>query len=149
MNDYTSDLLFHEGHKATANMQLSPYQHREIVYGAKQQLAPDNITTPRLNEAGIKRVQRIFGALLYYARAVDNKLLVALSAISSQQAASTANTATAVHQLLDYVATYPADGLVFRASGMALAAHADAGFHNESRSHSCAGAHIYLSEVDA
>ena len=32
---------------------------------------------------------------------------------------------------------------------MALAAHADAGFNNESRARSRAGAHIYLSEADA
>ena len=57
--------------------------------------------------------------------------------------------ATAAHQLLDYVATYPSDGLVFHASGMSLAAHADSGFNNESRSRSRADAHIYLFEVDA
>ena len=45
--------------------------------------------------------------------------------------------------------TYPDDGLVFRASGMSLSAHSDAGFNNESRSRSSAGAHIYLSEEDA
>ena len=149
MNKYISNLLFRKGHKAPVKKQLSPYQRREIVYGAKQQLSPDNDTSPRLNEAGIKHVQRIVRALLYYMRAVDNKLLVDLSAIWSQQAAATENTETAVHQLLDYVATYLADGLVFRASGMALAAHANVGFNNESRSRSRAGAHIYLSEVDA
>ena len=90
MNDYIGDLLFSEGHKAPAKSQLSPYQHREIVYGAKQQLAPDNDTSPRLDQAGIKRVQRITGSLLYYTRAVDNKLLASLSAIGSQQAAETA-----------------------------------------------------------
>ena len=149
MNDYIGDLLFREGHKAPAKTQLSPYQHREIVYGAKQHLAPDNDNYPRFDKAGIKRMQQIVGALLYYARAVDNNLLVALSVIGSQQAAATANAATDVHHLLDYLATYPSDGLVFRASGMALAAHAYAGFNNESRSRSRAGAHIYLSEVDA
>ena len=147
MKDYIRDLLFCKGHKAPAKTQLSPYQHRKIVYGAKQQLAPDKDTSLRLDEAGIKRAQSIVGALIYYARAVENKLLVALSV--SQQAASTTNTATAVHHLLDYVDTYPADGLFFRSSGMDLAAHANAGFNNESRSCSHAGAHIYLSEVDA
>ena len=31
---------------------------------------------------------------------------------------------------------------------MALEDHADAGFHNESKSHSLAGSHIFLSEND-
>ena len=149
MNEYISDLLFREGHKAPAKNQLSPYQHREIVFRFKQHLAPDKDTSPGLDEAGIKRVQHIAGAFLYYARAVDKNLLVDLSAIGSQQATATANTATAVHQFLDYVSTYPLDGLLFRSSGMALAAHADAGFNNESRFRSRAGAQIYLSELDA
>ncbi len=48
--------------------------------------------------------------------------------------------------LLDYVVTYPNDGIVYQASNMILCAHSDAGFLNESKAHSRAGAHIYLSE---
>ena len=149
MVNYICDLLFREGHKAPAKPQLSPHKHREIVYGAKQQFSQAADDSAKLDAAGIKRVQRIVGAILYYARAVDNKLLVGLSAIGSQQAAATEMTAAAIKHLLDYVATYPDDGLVFRASGMSLSAHSDAGFNNESRSRSRAGAHIYLSEEDA
>ena len=58
----------------------------------------------------------IIGSLLYYARAVDNKLLTTLSTISSQQVKATEHTARAVHQLLNYVATYPSDGITYRAS---------------------------------
>ena len=55
---------------------------------------------------------------MYYGRAVDNKLLPALSAIGAQQAAATVNTNRAVAPLPDYVATYPADGIVYRAKGV-------------------------------
>ena len=65
-------------------------------------------------------------------RAVNNKLLVALSSIGYQQSAATEYTAAAIEQLFDYVATYPNDGIIFRKSDMILAAHADAGFLNES-----------------
>jgi hypothetical protein len=58
-------------------------------------------------------IQEIVGALLYYARAVDNKRLVALSAIAARQAKATIATEQAVHLLLDYVATYPNDGIVY------------------------------------
>ena len=78
----------------------------------------------------------------------NNKLLVALSAIGAQQAAATEDTVSAIEQLLDYVATYPDDGILFRKSDMILAVHANAGFLNESRSRSIAGAHIFLSEND-
>ena len=77
---------------------------------------------------GIKRIQCIIGSLLYYAQAVDNKLLATLSAISSQQEKATENTAKAVNQHLDYVATYPSDGITYHARDMILAAHSDAVF---------------------
>ncbi len=44
-----------------------------------------------------------------------------------------------VHTLLDYMATYPNDGIVYRASDMVLCAHADAGYLNETKSRSRAG----------
>ena len=87
--------------------------------------------SPPLNEKGIKRIQDIVGALIYVGRAVNNKLLVALSEIGAQQASAIEDTAAAIAQLLDYVATYPNDGILFRKSDMILAAHADAGFLNE------------------
>jgi hypothetical protein len=73
---------------------------------------------------------------------------VALSAIAAQQATATLATEQAAHLLLDYVATYPNDGIVYRASDMILCAHSNAGFLNETNSHSQAGAHIFLSEND-
>ena len=50
--------------------------------------------------------------------------------------------------LLDYLATYPNDGITYRTSDMVLCGHSDAGFNNESRSCSRAGAHIFLLEDD-
>ena len=79
-------------------------------------------------------------------RAFNNKLFVALIEIGAQQAAAAENTAAAIEQLLDYVATYSNDGILFRKSDMILVAHADAGFLNESRARSRADAHILLSE---
>ena len=79
-------------------------------------------------------------------RAVNNKLLVELSEIGAQQEAATEDTAEAIEQLLDYVATYPNDGILFIKSDMILAAHSYAGFLNESISKSRSGAHIFLSE---
>ena len=103
-------------------------------------------TSPPLNYKGIKRVQGIVGVLLYLGRAFNNTLLVSLSAIGAQHEAATKETADEIGKLLDYVATYPDDGILFRKSDMILAAHLDAGFLNESKSRSRAGAHIFLSE---
>ena len=86
---------------------------------------------------------------MWIGRAVNNKLLVALSAIGSQQALATEDTHKAIHQLLNYCATYPANGIVYRSSDLVLAAHSDTGFANETKPRSRAGAHIFLSENDS
>jgi hypothetical protein len=84
--------------------------------------------------------------VIYYPWAVDNKLLVALSAIAAQQSCATIATKQAVHLPLDYVTTYPSDGIIYQASDMVLCVHLDSGFLNETNSCSCARAHIFLSE---
>ena len=128
--------------------QLSPHKHREVIYGAKEQLNPEDNTTPPLDSQVTERVQGIIGTLLYYDRAVNNKLLVGLSAIESQQAATTQRNNEAINKILDYCATYPEDVILYCSSDMVLCTHYDAGFHNESKGRSRAGAHILLSEND-
>ncbi len=76
----------------------------------------------------------------------DNKLIVALSAFAARQAKATIATEQAVDLLLDYVATYPNEGIVYHASDIKPCAHADAGFLNKTNSCRRAGSHIYLSE---
>ena len=149
MKGYISKVLLKYGHPIPNKPQLSPHKHREVIYGAKEQLAPEDDTTPPLYSQGTKRVQGIVGALFYHARAVDNKLLVGLSAIISQQASATQRTNEAINQILDYCATYPSDGILYLSSDMVLCAYSDTGFHNESKGRSRAGAHIFHSENDA
>ena len=149
MDGYFAKVLHKYGHPRPKKPQLSPYKHRTVLYGAKEQLAPEDDTTPPLDSQGTKLIQGIVGALLYYAQAVDNKLLVGLSAIRSQQAAATQRTNEAINQILDYCATYLTDGILYRSSDMVPCAHSDAEFHNKSKGCSRAGAHIFLSEKDA
>ena len=74
-------------------------------------------------------VQQIVGALIYYSRALNNKLLVALSAIGAHQASTTVKTRKEIKQLLDYCATYPDDDIVYRSSDNILTAHSNSGFN--------------------
>ena len=64
---------------------------------------------------------------------MNNKLLVALSAIGPQQASATEDTNKAIHHLLEHWATYPYNGILYRYSDMILAGHSDDGFNNETR----------------
>ncbi len=92
----------------------------------------DKDTLAPLLPVCIKCIQKIIGSLLYYAQAVDNKQLVALNAISARQAKVTIHTEQLVEMLLNYFATHPNDGIVYRASDMVLCAHADAGYLNKT-----------------
>ena len=149
MDGYIHDVRTRFGHPDPKKPQHSPHKHREIVYGAKAQLIADDIDdSPPLDAAGIKKVQGIVGCILYYARAVDNKLLCTVSAIGMKQASATQHTLAACNQLLDYCATYPNDGITFKASKMIACAHSDASYASEAQSRSRAGAHIFLSNDD-
>jgi hypothetical protein len=148
MPGYTENLLIKFKHPRPSKPRLSPYKCIPIFYGAKAQLTPKANASERLDKHRKRRIQEIVSLLLYYAQAVDNKLLVALSAITACQSFATVATEQAVHLLLDYVATYLADGIVHRSSDMILCVHANTGFLNETNSHSHAEAHIFFLEND-
>jgi hypothetical protein len=82
MEDYINTVLTKYSHPR-------PNKAAPIIYGAKVQYSEDSDNSAPLGEPGIRRVQGIVGALLYYACEVDNKLLHALSKIGTQQAAAT------------------------------------------------------------
>eukprot|EP00957_Ditylum_brightwellii_P196607 14979868-Ditylum_brightwellii.AAC.1 len=134
IKNYICDLLLHVGHIMPPKKQLLPHKHCEINYGAKEQYTHTASPGPELDKKCVK--------------AVNNKLLVALNMIGIQQASATEVTNKAVAMLLEYVATYPNDRILYRASDMVLAAHADAGFHNETKGCSRARAHIFLAKND-
>ena len=77
------------------------------------QYAAEDDDSPPLDSDGILRVQSIVGAMMFYGRAVNNNLLVALSELGQQQASATQATKDAILRLLDYVATYPSEGITF------------------------------------
>ena len=72
MKNYINKVLLKYGHPKPTKPQLSPHKHTEIQYGATAQYAHALNTSPQLDEAGIKWVQGIMGALLYYAWAIAN-----------------------------------------------------------------------------
>ena len=85
-----------------------------------------NTTAPPLDDNGILRYQSIVGELLYYSHSIDKKLLVVLSKFVQQQDTAMGATNDSIHQILDYVATYPNNGITYRASCMVLSVHSDA-----------------------
>ena len=148
MTGYIDKLLIKYGKPWTHKPQLSPHKHSEETYGSKEKLTHEEDTSPALDNKVNKHIHGIFGARLYYAREVDNKLLVGLSAIGDQQVAIIQHTNEEIHQLLNYSATYPTNGILYLSNDIVLCAHSDKGFHNKSKYRSRAGAHIFLSKND-
>ncbi len=111
MPGYIHNICTRYRHLMPTKHQLSPHKHCEIIFGQTTQLTHVNPYSPPLSTEGVLRSQGIIGALLYYAHAVDNKLLATLSTLSSQQATATEATDAAMNQLLDYFTMYPDDGI--------------------------------------
>ena len=123
----------------------APHRYNIPAYGQKIQLAPDEDTSPKLTQKEKQRIQQIVGSLLYYGRAVDPTILVALGSIASQQNQPTKTTAESVTKLLNYVATYPNAIIRYNKSDMILHVHSDASYLSEPKARSRAGGHFYLS----
>ena len=49
MKGYIAKVLLRYGHPSPNKPQLSPHKHREVIYGAKEKLAPEYDTTPPLD----------------------------------------------------------------------------------------------------
>jgi len=94
-------------------------------------------------------MMQITGTLLYYARAIDPTMHVALSTITSQQAKVTGETATKIRHLLDYAATHPDATIRYRPSDMILKQHSDASYLSEAKARSRHARLFYLGDIDA
>ncbi len=94
-------------HEHPTRPQHCPFAPPPKQYGSAAQTATPLDTSDALPADKIKHLQGIIGSILYYARAVDMTVLMALSTIASKQAKGTQNTMKQATQLLDYLATHP------------------------------------------
>ena len=89
----------------------------------------------------------MIGTILYYARAVDDTILVSLGTLASKQSAATEATSAATMQLLNYCATHPDAVVRFHASGMQLAIDSDASYLSESEALSRVAGYHFLTDA--
>eukprot|EP00804_Cyclotella_cryptica_P004178 CCRYP_014547-RA/>CCRYP_014547-RA protein AED:0.45 eAED:0.45 QI:0/-1/0/1/-1/1/1/0/144 len=107
MPRYIHKVLQRFQHPVPSSPQNCPYKPYPKRYGAAAQYPIPTDDSAPLDSDGQKRIQQIVGALLYYARAVDNTILLSLSAIAREQAHPTQLTQKCCRQLLDYCASHP------------------------------------------
>ena len=145
MPGYIEKALQRFNHPTPKKPEHAPHAWTKPQYGSKIQMtAPPDSTQP-LDKTGIKRLQEIIGTLLFYARAVDSTMLVALGTLAAAQTKGTEATAKACTKLLNYAATHPNATLCYHASDMLLYIHSDASYLSESEARSRAGGIFFLS----
>jgi hypothetical protein len=127
----------------------SPAVYKAPKYGKKLPELIIEDESPMLSISEITTLQEIIGTLLFYARAVDYTILTAVSHVSSRQAKPTQEVMNDAFRILQYVASYPAHKLVFKACDMQLRGHSDASYLTRSNSRSVAGGIFYCSDVDS
>ena len=111
----------------------------------KRQFAKVDDASPLLSPSRKKQVQQIVGSLLYYSRAVDPTMLVALNEIAAKQAAPTQATLDQCGMLLDYARTYKNAKLRFRKSDMILHVESDAAYLVQPNARSRIAGYYFLS----
>jgi hypothetical protein len=144
---YAIKNLTRYNHPPPLKPQHCPYTPNPIVYGKDNQAPTPGDTSPLLDAAGKRRIQQIVGSFLYYARAVDPTILMALSAIAAQQSAPTEETLARVNQFLDYMWTHPDAKIRYRASDMILNVHSDASYLSAPKARSRAGGYFFLGSI--
>jgi hypothetical protein len=122
-----------------------PPATKPIIYGPQSPIVSDSDDTPRISPSGVTQLQQIVGSFLYYTRAVDSSMLVALGSLASAQSRATVNTELAVTQFLDYAANHPLDTVRLHASPMTLAIHSDTSYLSEPAALSRISGIFYLS----
>ncbi len=115
---------------------------QEILADLQTPLAVNS--SPLLDEKGLKRVQKIVGSILYYARAVDMTVLMALSAIPVEQTKAMAKTMGRCIQLLNYLASNSEAKVRYYASNMVMNIHSDASYLSKIRARSRACGNFYM-----
>ena len=144
MPGYVAEALQRFQHPHPTRPQHQPHKHVVPTYGQKTQYETVD-ESAKLDKAGKTYIQQVTGTFLYYARAVDPTMLVALSAIASAQSNPTVETMEKCKLFMDYASTHPDAIITYRASEMVLAAHSDASYLIEPKARSRAGGHFFMS----
>jgi hypothetical protein len=128
MPGYTQKKLQEYGHIIPKQIQSCPYSPEPKQFGSEVQspLPPDS--TSKLDKKGVKRIQQMVRSILYYARAVDMTVLIALSTIAIEQTKATETTMGRCMQLLDYLASNQEAKVRFHASNMIMNTHSGASY---------------------
>ena len=81
---------------------------------------------------------------MFYAKAIDLTILVALRKTSAAQTSGTTESENSIKKLLYYSATHPNETLRYKASRMVIKAHSEVSYFSGSQARSRAGDFFYM-----
>jgi hypothetical protein len=148
MSGYIAAGLHCFQHPTPAHPQHAPYKMQPTSYGAKVQFVAPADTSAPLTESQKLKLQQVIDSLIYYSRAFDPTILVALITMASAQAKDTAATAEAINQFLEYCTTHPDAEVRYHPSDMVLQVSSNAYYLSEPEVRSRTGGHFYLGNND-
>ena len=149
MPGYIERALKRFQHAAPSRPNHSPHPWTKPNYGAKTQYATGPDLSPKLDASDTTHIQEVLGTLLYYARAVDGTMLVAIGTLATEQSRGTEATLANLVYLLNYAATHPNATVRYIASDMVLHIECDASYLSETKARSRAAGYHYLSSAPA
>ncbi len=144
MPGYVKRKLQEFHHIASKRIRTCPYTPALKQFGSEVQslFPPDSL--PKLDKVGIKKVKKMVGSILYYARAINMTVLVALSTIAAEQTIVTERTLAKCTQMLDYLAQNATAKVRFHASDMIMNIHSDASYLSKSKAFSRTCGHFFM-----
>ena len=145
MPGYVKKALCQFKHILPDDFTLTSHPYTPPVYGQKVQIAQQESSAPLLPPDENTKIRQVVGKCLFYARAIDNNLLMGLNSIATQQDKATDRTAMLVDHILNFCATFPDATLTFDASDMVLHIQTDASFLSEPNAKSRGGGYFYMS----
>ena len=147
MPGYVMKALARLQHPSPTRPQHAPHRWNQPAFGVKQQMATID-DTPKLNNKGIRYVQSVVGTFLYYSRATDPTMSVALNDLGHQQANATEQTKNDCAWLMDYAYTHPNATIRYYASDMILHGDSDAAYLVLPNAKSRYAGYFYLGSLD-
>jgi hypothetical protein len=144
MPGYIKKKLQEYKHSFLGRIQYCPYSPEPKRFGVDAQTPIVADATAALDAKGITRVQLIVGSILYYARAVNMLVSMALSSIAVEQTKATEKTLGRCIQLLDYLASNSEAKVRYHVSDMVMNIHLDMLYLSETKGRSRACGHFFM-----
>jgi hypothetical protein len=144
MPGYVKKKLQEYNHIILKQTQMCPYSPSPKQLGSEVQEPLPEDKSPWPDKTGIHCMQQIVGSILYYARAVNMTVLMALSTITSKQTHATEQTMKKCTQLFDYFALNSNAKVQFYATDMVMNIHSDALYLSEAKACNCTCRHFFV-----